>query len=104
MAIQFKSQSDIGKSLTRSKMILCEFFEKWHYFSLELAVYNTVWWIGNYCHPLVKLQFWAKDRITVYMDKCLNNSVLPPHLHTHHTPTTSLNNITSPQHHKILLY
>lgn len=37
MAIQFKSQSDIGKSLTRSKMILYEFFEKWHYFSLELC-------------------------------------------------------------------
>ena len=99
MAIQFKSQSDIGKSLTRSKMILCEFFEKWHYFSLELAVYNTVWWIGNYCHPLVELQFWAKDRTTIYMDKYLNNSILPPP-----TPTTSLNNITSPQHHKILLY
>ena len=79
-------------------MILYEFFEKWHYFSLELAVYNTVWWIGNYCHPLVKLQFWAKDRITIYMDKYLNNSILPPQ------PTTSLNNITSPQHHKILLY
>lgn len=59
-------------------MILCEFFEKWHYFSLELAVYNTVWWIGNYCHPLVELQFWAKDRITIYMDKYLNNSILPP--------------------------
>lgn len=87
MAIQFKSQSDIGKSLTRSKMILCEFFEKWHYFSLELAVYNTVWWIGNYCHPLVELQFWAKDRITIYMDKYLNNSILPPP----HTPTTSQN-------------
>lgn len=99
MAIQFKSQSDIGKSLTRSKMILYEFFEKWHYFSLELAVYNTVWWIGNYCPPLVKLQFWAKDRITIYMDKYLNNSILQPN-----PPTISLNNITSPQHHKILLY
>lgn len=33
-------------------MILYEFFEKWHYFSLELAVYYTsckfisnAWWI-----------------------------------------------------------
>lgn len=68
-------------------MILCEFFEKWHYFSLELAVYNTVWWIGNYCHPLVELQFWAKDRITIYMDKYLNNSILPP-------PPTHTNYIT----------
>lgn len=65
-------------------MILCEFFEKWHYFSLELAVYNTVWWIGNYCHPLVELQFWAKDRITIYMDKYLNNSILPPPPHTNY--------------------
>lgn len=65
-------------------MILCEFFEKWHYFSLELAVYNTVWWIGNYCHPLVELQFWAKDRITIYMDKYLNNSILPPPTHTNY--------------------
>lgn len=82
-------------------MILYEFFEKWHYFSLELAVYNTVWWIGNYCHPLVKLQFWAKDRITIYMDKYLNNSILPPPTTQQpsqpstHTPTTShLHNTT----------
>lgn len=78
MAIQFKGQTKIGKILSRSKMIFYEFFEKWYFYSFKLAVYNSMWWIGNYCHPLVKLQFLANHKMTTYMDKLLEISILPP--------------------------
>lgn len=78
MTIQFKEQTKIGKILSRSKMIFYEFFEKWYFYSFKLAVYNSMWWIGNYCHPLVKLQFLAKHKMTTYMDNLLEMSVLPP--------------------------
>lgn len=88
MTIQFKEQTKIGKILSRSKMIFYEFFEKWYFYSFKLAVYNSMWWIGNYCHPLVKLQFLAKHKMTTYMDNLLEMSVLPPHtLHTRTMPT-----------------
>ena len=59
-------------------MIINEFFEKGIYYSWKLAIYNSAWWIGNYCHPLVKLQFWAKDRITQWTNKYIsNNGFLP---------------------------
>ena len=49
----FKAQSKFGKAFSRLHMILNEFFEKGHHYSWKLAVYNTAWWISNYCHPLV---------------------------------------------------
>lgn len=78
MAIQFKQQTKLGKALSRSKMIVSEFFEKWRFYSFKLAIYNTAWWVGNYCHPLVKLQIWAKHRITSYMDKLITTKPLVP--------------------------
>ena len=76
--MHFKSQSKIGKVFSRTKMIIGEFFEKTRFYSYKLAVYNTAWWIGNYCHPLVKLQFWGKRKITQYMDNYLVCNKLPP--------------------------
>ena len=76
-------QGKLGKAFARLNMIGSEFLEKGRFYSWKLAVYNTAWWIGNYCHPLSKLQFWGTRKITEWMDvylrKTLNVSqLLPP--------------------------
>ena len=60
MAVKFSTQSKVRKAFSRIQMIINEFFEKGQHYSWKLAIYNTAWWIGNYCHPLVCLQFWGK--------------------------------------------
>ena len=75
-------QGKLSKAFARLNMIGSEFLEKGHYYSWKLAVYNTAWWIGNYCHPMNKLQFWSTRKITEWMDvylcKTLSISQLPP--------------------------
>lgn len=78
MAVLFKTQSKISKVFSRMQMIINEFFEKGYYFSWKLAVYNTAWWIGNYCHPLVCLQFWGKKKITDWMDDYIDDNQIYP--------------------------
>ena len=80
----FKAQSKFGKAFSRLQMIIHEFFEKGIHYSWWLAIYNTAWWIGNYCHPLVKLQFWGKMKITEWMDN-------PIPLEVHHLDGKELN-------------
>lgn len=80
MAIIFKTQSKIDKAFSRMQMIISEFFEKGYHYSWSLAIYNTAWWIGNYCHPLVCLQFWGKRKITEWMDCYISeNNIVPIH-------------------------
>lgn len=71
----FKAQSKFGKAFSRLQMIIHEFFEKGIHYSWWLAIYNTAWWIGNYCHPLVKLQFWGKMKITEWMDNHISKNL-----------------------------
>lgn len=78
MAITFTTQSKFGKAFSRLHMIVCDFFEKGRHYSWRLAVYNTAWWVGNYCHPLVCLQFWGKLRITEWMDCYISKHNLCP--------------------------
>ncbi len=68
MAKNFRTQGKIGKAISRLQMISTEFFEKGKCYSWKLAVYNTAWWIGNYCSKLKRLQFWALKRITAWTD------------------------------------
>lgn len=72
MAVKFSAQSKVRKAFSRIQMIINEFFEKGQHYSWKLAIYNTAWWIGNYCHPLVCLQFWGKKKITEWMDSYIN--------------------------------
>ena len=90
MAVKFKTQSKVSKTFSRIRMIISEFFEKGYYYSWKLALYNTAWWIGNYCHPLVNLQYWSKKKITLWMDTYLITNILPPPhpTHTHQTVHT----------------
>ena len=76
MAVKFSTQSKVRKAFSRIQMIINEFFEKGQHYSWKLAVYNTAWWIGNYCHPLVCLQFWGKKKITEWMDSYIFNKQL----------------------------
>ena len=78
MAVKFSAQSKIRKAFSRIQMIIEEFFEKGYHYSWKLAIYNTAWWVGNYCHPLVCLQFWGKKKITEWMDNYIcENELLP---------------------------
>ena len=76
MAKNFKTQNKLAKAASRLQMIVEEFFQKWRNFSLKLAIYNTAWWVGNYCSRLKKLQYWATKRITVWMDIFLERQKL----------------------------
>ena len=74
MARNFKTvgQGKLAKACDRLGMIVSEFFEKGRFYSWRLAAYNTAWWVGNYCHPLVRLQFWATRSISKWMDAYLD--------------------------------
>ena len=78
MAVKFSTQSKVRKAFSRIQMIINEFFEKGQHYSWKLAVYNTAWWVGNYCHPLVCLQFWGKKKITEWMDCYISENNLAP--------------------------
>lgn len=68
MATNFTTQTRYAKVWARLAMIGHDFVEKWQHFSLRLTLYNTAWWIGNYCAPLRRLQFWATRRLTAWTD------------------------------------
>ena len=74
MAKNFKTvgQGKLAKACDRLGMIVSECVEKGRFYSWRLAAYNTAWWVGNYCHPLVRLQFWATRRISKWMDAYLD--------------------------------
>jgi hypothetical protein len=71
MAQNFKTQGLLAKAYARGQMILSEFFEKGRVYSWTLAVYNTAWWIGNYCSRLSSLQYWGTRKMTAWTDSYL---------------------------------
>ena len=77
MARNFKTvgQGKLAKACDRLGMIVSEFFEKGRFYSWRLAVYNTAWWVGFYCPPILRmarLQFWATRSISKWMDAYLD--------------------------------
>jgi hypothetical protein len=88
MARNFKTQSKLAKFGTRLSMIVEEFFEKGTNYSWSLGGVNTLWWIGNYCGPLKKLQIWSKHRITKWMDHYLESHHLIPEFTQEMAPVT----------------
>jgi len=87
MAKNFQTQKKLGKAITRLQMIATEFFEKGRCYSYQLAVYNTAWWIGNYCSKLKRLQFWGLKGITAWTDNFIETNyvfkrikITPPRL------------------------
>ena len=77
MAKNFKTvgQGKLAKACDRLGMIVSEFFEKGRFYSWRLAAYNTAWWVGFYCPPILRmarLQFWATRSISKWMDAYLD--------------------------------
>lgn len=91
MATNFTTQTRRQKAWSRLVMIGQDFCDKWHHFSFLLAIYNTAWWIGNYCPPLRRLHFWATQRLTQWTDAYMERTYpkLIEQLE-HATPNTEL--------------
>lgn len=104
MAVKFKTQSKVSKTFSRIRMIISEFFEKGYYYSWKLALYNTAWWIGNYCHPLVNLQYWSKKKITLWMDNYLITNILPPPSNAYTSNRTYVKDTLYCKHYRIWVF
>lgn len=62
------------KIFPRIKMIVREFFEKWHHYSFKLGVYNTAVWLGFYLTPCAKWARWGNKKIYAMMDETLSGA------------------------------